>query len=213
MSTNKDIILKQIKESIAIKEKLALTKLEAVAQVASEITLAYKRGNKVIWFGNGGSAADAQHLSAELVGKFYRRRNSLDSIALTTNTSILTAIGNDFGFDEVFARQVEAVVKQGDVVIGISTSGNSPNVIRGIREAKRLGAITIALTGANGDKMRADYVIAVPSTDTPRIQESHIMIGHIICYLVEEDLFGGTTEEVKRKKDESGYEKLTTDNR
>ena len=190
MVVNRDIVLKHIEDSIEVKKKLASTSLDTIVQVASEIILAYRRGNKVVWFGNGGSAADAQHLSAELVGKFYRTRRALDSIALTTNTSILTAVANDFDFNEVFDRQVEAIVKQGDVVIGISTSGKSPNVITAMKRANNLGAITVALTGANAEKMRADYVIAVPSTYTPHIQESHIMIGHILCYLVDEGLFG-----------------------
>jgi D-sedoheptulose 7-phosphate isomerase len=202
MVVNRDIVLKHIEDSIEVKKKLASTSLDTIVQVASEIILAYRRGNKVVWFGNGGSAADAQHLSAELVGKFYRTRRALDSIALTTNTSILTAVANDFDFNEVFDRQVEAIVKQGDVVIGISTSGKSPNVITAMKRANNLGAITVALTGANAEKMRADYVIAVPSTYTPRIQESHIMIGHILCYLVEEGLFG-ESQNSKEEKDES----------
>ncbi|GAI06177.1 unnamed protein product, partial [marine sediment metagenome] len=135
-------------------------------------------------------------LSSELMGKFYIRRKALKSIALTTDTSILTAIANDYDFSEIFARQVEALVNQGDVAIGISTSGDSPNVIRGIEQAKQRGAITVTFTGATGGKLKAsaDYLIAVPSTETPRIQETHLMIGHIICYLVEKELFGENTE-------------------
>lgn len=188
----KDIISKHIKDSIHIKEQLIKTSLKVIAQVADEIVRAYQKGNKVVWFGNGGSAADAQHLSAELLGKFYIKRKALESVALTTNTSVLTAVANDYGFSEIFARQVEALVNRGDVAIGISTSGNSPNVIRGIEQSKRQGAVTVAFTGATGGKLKGntDYLVAVPSTDTPRIQESHIMIGHIICYLVEKELFG-----------------------
>lgn len=187
-----DIISKHIKDSIHIKEQLIKTSLKVIAQVADEIVRAYQKGNKVVWFGNGGSAADAQHLSAELLGKFYIKRKALESVALTTNTSVLTAVANDYGFSEIFARQVEALVNRGDVTIGISTSGNSPNVIRGIEQSKRQGAVTVAFTGATGGKLKGntDYLVAVPSTDTPRIQESHIMIGHIICYLVEKELFG-----------------------
>jgi len=148
----------------------------------------------VLWFGNGGSAADAQHLAGELVGKFYLKREALASIALTTNTSELTAIANDYDFNQVFARQVEALANPGDVVVGISTGANSLNVIKGIEEAKHRGAITIAFTGASGRKLNAngnvDYLLTVPSEDTPHIQESHIMVGHIICYLVEKELFG-----------------------
>jgi len=152
---------------------------------------AFRKGNKVLLFGNGGSAADAQHIACELAGKFYLDRAPLPAIALTTNTSSLTAIANDYSYEEVFVRQVKGLVKQGDVVIGISTSGNSPNVLRGIEEAKRLGATTIALIGRGGRlKKSADYVLSVPSDDTPRIQEAHITAGHIICYLVEQALFG-----------------------
>ena len=192
MSAKEDIISKHIEDSIHVEEQLRKTSLVLIAQIADEIVRAYQKGNKVVWFGNGGSAADAQHLSAELVGKFYLGRSPLESIALTTDTSILTAIANDHDFSEVFARQVEALVNQGDVAIGISTSGDSLNVIRGIEQAKRAGAVTVALTGATGGKLKAsaDYLLAVPSTDTPRIQESHLVIGHIICYLVEKELFG-----------------------
>ncbi len=157
---------------------------------------AYKNGNKVIWFGNGGSAADAQHLACELVSKFYIERKALASIALTTNTSELTAISNDYGFNRVFARQVEALVNFGDVVIGITTSGNSTNVIEGLNEAKRCGAVTVGFTGTTGGKLKGnvDYLLTVPSEETPHIQEGHIMVGHIICYIVENELFVDTNE-------------------
>ena len=166
--------------------------IPGIALVTEVILNAYHNGNKVIWFGNGGSAADAQHLACELVSRFYFERKALASIALTTNTSELTAIANDYSFEQIFSRQIEALVNSGDVVIGISTSGNSPNVIEGIRTAKKLGAITIAFTGATGGKLQgiADYLLTVPSDDTPHIQESHIMIGHVLCYLVEKELFG-----------------------
>ena len=145
----------------------------------------------MLLFGNGGSAADAQHIACELGGKFYLDRAPLPVIALTTNTSSLTAIGNDYSYEEIFARQVRGLAKQGDIVVGISTSGNSPNVLRGIEEAKQLGAITVAFTGQGGRlKELAEYVLSVPSSDTPRIQEAHITAGHIICYLVEDTLFG-----------------------
>jgi len=195
MGTKEDI-LKHIKDCIHIQEQLIKTSLKAITQIADEIVHTYQKGNKVVWFGNGGSAADAQHLSSELVGKFYIRRKALESVALTTNTSILTAIANDYDFSEIFARQIEALVRQGDVAIGISTSGNSLNVIRGMEQAKQMGAVTVALTGATGGKLKAsaDYLIAVPSTETPRIQESHLMIGHIICCLVEKELFGENSQ-------------------
>ena len=194
----KKLISEYIEKSIQIKKEILNTKIEIINQIAKEIINAYKLKSKVLWFGNGGSAADAQHLACELVGKFYLERNALASIALTTNTSELTAIANDYGFDQVFARQVEALVNPGDVVIGISTSGNSNNVINGIKEAKRRGAKTIAFTGASGGKLEGDgnvdYLLTIPSKDTPHIQESHIMIGHIICYLVEKELFGGQND-------------------
>lgn len=183
-------IVKQIEDSIELKKYLQKATKNLVS-MANLLVDAFKRGNKVLLFGNGGSAADAQHIACELAGKFYLDRPPLPAIALTTNASILTAIANDYGYGEVFARQVMALVKEGDIVIGISTSGNSPNVLRGIEEAKRLGAITIAFTGQDGRlKELADYVLSVPSVNTPRIQEAHITAGHIICYLVEQALFG-----------------------
>jgi D-sedoheptulose 7-phosphate isomerase len=154
------------------------------------ISTALQKGRKVVFFGNGGSAADAQHISAELVGKFKKMRPALRASALTTNTSILTAIGNDFSFDEIFARQVQATLEPGDVAVGISTSGRSANVIKGVQEAQRIGAKTIALTGSGGGQLVSlcDHKVMVPSNDTQRIQESHIMIGHIVCELVEASL-------------------------
>jgi len=183
-------IVKQIEDSIKLKKYLQQEAKNLVA-MADLLVDAFRKGNKVLLFGNGGSAADAQHIACELAGKFYLDRAPLPAIALTTNTSALTAIGNDYSYEEVFVRQVKSLVKQGDIVIGISTSGNSPNVLRGIEEAKRSGATTIAFTGRGGRlKESADYVLSVPSVDTPRIQEAHITAGHIICYLVEQALFG-----------------------
>ena len=183
-------IVKQIEDSIKLKKYLQQEAKNLVA-MADLLVDAFRKGNKVLLFGNGGSAADAQHIACELAGKFYLNRAPLPAIALTTNTSALTAIGNDYSYEEVFVRQVKSLVKQGDIVIGISTSGNSPNVLRGIEEAKRSGATTIAFTGRGGRlKESADYVLSVPSIDTPRIQEAHITAGHIICYLVEQALFG-----------------------
>jgi len=183
-------IVKQIEDSIKLKKYLQKEAINLVA-IANVLVDTFRKGNKVLLFGNGGSAADAQHIACELAGKFYLDRDPLPAMALTTNTSALTAIGNDYGYEEVFARPVKGLVKQGDVVIGISTSGNPLNVLHGIEEAKRLGATTIAFTGQGGRlKELADYVLSVPSVDTPRIQEAHITAGHIICYLVEEALFG-----------------------
>lgn len=183
-------IVKQIEDSIKLKKYLQ-QKAKNLGAMADLLVDAFRKGNKVLIFGNGGSAADAQHIACELAGKFYLDRAPLPAIALTTNTSTLTAIGNDYSYEEIFVRQVKSLVKQGDIVIGISTSGNSPNVLRGIKEAKRFGATTIAFTGRGGRlKELADYVLSVPSVDTPRIQEAHITAGHIICYLVEQALFG-----------------------
>lgn len=183
-------IVRQIEDSIKLKKYLKKEAKNLVA-LGDLLVDAFKKGNKALLFGNGGSAADAQHIACELAGKFYLDRPPLPAIALTTNSSSLTAIGNDYSYEEVFSRQVKALVRDGDIVIGISASGNSPNVLRGIEEAKRSGATTIAFTGRGGKlKELADYVLSIPSADTPRVQEAHITAGHIICYLVEQALFG-----------------------
>jgi len=189
---NQEIAIKnQIEESIRLKEYLA-TRVEVLMSMANELARGFRSGNKVLLFGNGGSAADAQHIASELAGRFYRDREPLPAIALTTNTSSLTAIANDYNYETVFVRQLQGLVKKGDVVIGISTSGNSPNVLLAIEEAKHCGAVTIAFTGKGGKlKELVDHALSIPSEDTPRIQEAHITAGHIICYLVEEILFGG----------------------
>lgn len=183
-------IEQQIEQSISLLKALQGQGgiLRSIAAVWAE---AVRKGGKVILFGNGGSAADAQHIAAELVGKYYMSRGPLPAIALNTDTSVLTALSNDLGYENVFARQVSALARPGDVVVGISTSGNSPNVLLALREAKSLGATTVAFTGAGGKlKEVADYVLSLPSTDTPRLQEAHVTAGHIICYLVEKALFG-----------------------
>jgi D-sedoheptulose 7-phosphate isomerase len=156
-------------------------------KIATEMARALLAGKKVLWCGNGGSAADSQHLAAELMGRFRRERRGLPSVALTTDTSILTAIGNDYGFDRVFARQVEALCAPGDVVVGISTSGNSHNVCAALETAKSLGAFTVAFTGESGGRLAslADITLSVPSSDTARIQEGHILCGHTLCDWVE----------------------------
>ncbi len=165
--------------------------IPTTVEIAERVVEAFRRGRKLVLFGNGGSAADAQHIAGEFVGKFRFDRPCLPAIALTTNTSTLTAIANDFTYDAVFERAVEGLVEAGDVVIGLSTSGESANVVRGIVTAKRKGAVTVALTGAKGRLAElADLALAVPSADTPRIQEVHITLGHIIAELVEEELFG-----------------------
>jgi D-sedoheptulose 7-phosphate isomerase len=162
-----------------------------VMQVAMRIAKSLEQGGKVFFFGNGGSAADAQHLAAEFTGRFLKERRALPALALSVNTSSLTAIGNDYGFDLVFARQLEALGKEGDVAVGISTSGNSPNVIRALEAARSKSIYSVALAGKSGGKLKnvADCTICIPSEETPRIQECHILTGHLICEMVEEVLF------------------------
>lgn len=187
-----ELVQKRIKDSIETKQKLLSNAqlIQSIERAAMLIIESIKEGGKIIFCGNGGSAADAQHLAAELVGKFYLDRPALPGISLTTNTSILTAVANDYTYDRVFVRQVEAIAKTGDVLVGISTSGNSLNVVEAMKLAKNIGMKTIAFTGETGGKMKdyADVLINVPSTDTPRIQELHIMVGHIICEIVEKEL-------------------------
>lgn len=182
-----DEIIESLLESARIKESIARSNVDDIRRIADAIIATYKAGGKVLLFGNGGSAADAQHIACELVGQFEMKRQALAAIALTTDTSILTAIGNDYGYETVFSRQVEALVNEKDTVIGISTSGNSQNVIRAIKSAKEKGAKTVGLTGNDGGLLAktADLALVVPSRSTPRIQEAHITIGHIICMLVE----------------------------
>ena len=165
--------------------------IERIEQVTSLIANTFRNGNKVLFCGNGGSAADAQHLAAEFSGRFYTDRDPLPSEALHCNTSYLTAVANDYGYDVVYSRIVKGSGRAGDVLVSLSTSGNSVNIINAIEQAKKIGMINVGLTGETGGKMKAicDHLINVPSKDTPRIQESHIMIGHIICQLVEQELF------------------------
>jgi D-sedoheptulose 7-phosphate isomerase len=182
-----------IKKSIELKENILLdTSLHTMIYNSIDVIInSFQRGNKVIFCGNGGSAADAQHLAAELSGRFYKDRKALPSDALHCNTSYLTAVANDYSYDVVYSRLVDGTMNKGDVLIGLSTSGNSKNIINAFKTAKEKGIITIALTGESGGEMGVlvDYLINVPSTDTPRIQEAHIMVGHIICELVESKLF------------------------
>jgi D-sedoheptulose 7-phosphate isomerase len=158
--------------------------------VAETISGALQSQHKLLLFGNGGSAADAQHIAAELVGRYRTERRALPALALTVNTSSLTAIGNDYAFDVVFSRQLEAFGVSGDIALGISTSGNSENVVRALNTAKEMGMKTVALTGATGGRLSSvDFCLAVPSSDTPRVQECHILLGHIICEIVERQLY------------------------
>ncbi|MGM9838402.1 MAG: SIS domain-containing protein [Paludibacteraceae bacterium] len=188
-----NIIQKSITNSIAAKQAILEDNrlLETIGQVADTIVNALQSGHRVLWCGNGGSAADAQHLAAELSGRFYYDRPPLNSEALHCNTSYLTAVANDYGYDKVYARMIDGVCHAGDVLIGLSTSGNSQNILNAFRAARKLQVTTVALTGQTGGEMRAlaDYLLNVPSTDTPRIQESHIMLGHIICEIVESRIF------------------------
>lgn len=188
---------KQIESSIAVKQKLLADEalINLVEQVAVHCAQVYAGGGKVIIAGNGGSAADAQHIAAEFVSRFEFDRPGLPALALTTDTSILTAVGNDYGFDQLFKRQLQANGCQGDVFIGISTSGNSGNVIEALKVCKDKGITAVGMTGMAGGEMDAfcDYCIKVPSKSTPRIQESHILIGHIICSYVESAMFGKET--------------------
>jgi len=183
----KDIIL----ESIQVKEELLKSGISRILEISQIIIEALKKGGKLIIFGNGGSASDAQHIAAELVGRFKKDRPALAAIALTTNTSIITALANDFGYDVIFSRQIEALADKRDVVFGISTSGKAKNVIIAIKQAKKMGLKTIALTGGDGGELAkiADISLIVPSSVTARIQEAHIVIGHIICELIEEESF------------------------
>ena len=185
--------IQHIKESVEVKEALLSNpqSTATIAQIAELCTKAYLEGNKVIWAGNGGSAADAQHMAGEMVSKFYFDRPALTSIALTTDTSIITAIANDYGYEYVFSRQLQANARRGDVFIGISTSGNSRNLVESLDTCRELGVTAVALVGASPCQMdQWDYVVKIPSTSTPRIQECQTLIGHIICCIVEENLFG-----------------------
>ena len=181
-------IAKDIQDSIDVKSRILRTHLPLIEKAAKTVFECLKNGNKVLFFGNGGSASDSQHLAAEFVGRYEKERRGLPAIALSTDTSILTAVGNDYGFDKIFERQVEALGRKGDVAIGISTSGNSRNVILGLKKAKALGLVTIGFSGKNGGELHSmvEVSIVVPSQKTARIQESHIMIGHIICERVDE---------------------------
>jgi D-sedoheptulose 7-phosphate isomerase len=186
-------VRKSLAASVAVKQKLLgdVASVSAIAQVARILTDAFQSGHKAIFFGNGGSAADSQHIAAEFVGRFAFDRPALPALALSVNTSCVTAIGNDYGFERVFSRQLEALGRKGDVAIGISTSGNSPNVLQALTVAKTLDIHTVAFTGAKGGKMKsaADVCVCAPSDDTPRIQECHILIGHVISELVEQTIF------------------------
>ncbi len=185
----KDIIQSSIVTKQTILQDTILIK--TVSNIAQAIISCYKNGGKVLFCGNGGSAADAQHLAAELSGRFYFDRAPLEAEALHVNSSYVTAVANDYSYNDIYSRYVNGVGKAGDVIIGLSTSGNSENIVRAMKVAKEKNMVTVCLTGESGGKMKdlADYLLNVPSTDTPRIQESHIMLGHAFCELVESGLF------------------------
>lgn len=188
-----------IEHSIELKQRMLLDEvlLKRIGEAADKMVSCFRSSGRVFLCGNGGSAADAQHIAAELSGRFYLDRQPLPAEALHVNTSFLTAVANDYGFEEVYARLVKGLAKEGDILIGLSTSGNSPNIIKAFEAARESGVFTIALTGSTGGKIKqmADILINVPDNDTPRIQEAHILIGHIICQLVESIMFSGHQNE------------------
>ncbi|TKK71571.1 D-sedoheptulose 7-phosphate isomerase [Ilyomonas limi] len=189
----KSFIQQRIEESVETKNKLLADEqlLQTIERASAAILQALKNGNKVLFCGNGGSAADAQHLAAEFSGRFYMNRKALPAEALHCNTSYLTAVANDYSFDVIYSRIIEGIGNKGDVLIGLSTSGNSKNIVEAFKTARTAGMVTIAFTGNSGGAMKAvaDYLINIPSINTPRIQESHIMVGHIICEWVEQAYF------------------------
>ncbi len=192
----KETIIKAFEDSARIKVSFARENADKIIEVVQLIAQAFRDGKKVILFGNGGSAMDASHIAAEFVNRFLMERPPLPAIALNTDTAVLTSISNDYDFTQVFSKQLSALGHEGDVVIGISTSGNSPNILKAIETAKKNGMKTIVLTGGTGGKMAtlADYTFIVPTKATPRIQETHITLGHTICQLVDEELFGRTRQ-------------------
>ncbi len=193
----KDKILKAFEESIEVKKKFAEENVDTIIEVAKVIADAFNKGKKLILFGNGGSATDASHIAAEFINRFQKERPSLPAISLNADMAVITSIANDYDFSEIFAKQLKSLSNEGDVVIAISTSGNSPNILKAMDVAKRKRLITVAFTGSRGDKFasKAQYAFVVPSDKTPHIQETHITLGHILCRMVEEILF-----EAPRKK-------------
>jgi D-sedoheptulose 7-phosphate isomerase len=191
MKNAAQLVEQMVGESLRVKSRFFEENRDRIVETAAKLAQVLKSGHKVLFFGNGGSAADAQHLAAELVGRFGPDRAALPGISLSTDTSILTALGNDYGYDKVFARQIEALGQSGDAAIGISTSGNSPSVLEAVDTARARGLFTVGFTGESGGKMhgRTDVLFRVPSKLTPRIQETHLLLGHILCDLADRDLF------------------------
>jgi D-sedoheptulose 7-phosphate isomerase len=190
MPSTTDEIRRQLQESAQVKQSFSAELIQRIATFAEKAAAALRAGGKIVFFGNGGSAADSLHLSAELVVRLRAERPGLPALALTTNPSVLTAAGNDYGFERIFSRQIESLVDGKDVVVALSTSGTSPNIVRGAEAARARGAFLVALTGDTGGKLAplADLLLNVPSTDPQRIQESHITIGHIACALIEKEV-------------------------
>ena len=186
----REFIKSRVRDSILVKQNTLKTNVDVVIRMARDITNALRKNRKVVFFGNGGSAADSQHIAAEFIGRFQKERKSLPAIALTTDSSILTALSNDYGFDVIFARQLEGLGRRGDIAVAISTSGNSKNVIEGVKKARKLGMKVLSFTGCSGGKLAplSDLSLIVESNNTARIQESHICFAHIICELVENNL-------------------------
>jgi len=191
MKHGAQLIEQMVGESLRVKSRFFEENRDRIVETAAKLAQVLKSGHKVLFFGNGGSAADAQHLAAELVGRCGPDQSALAGISLSTDTSILTALGNDYGYDKVFSRQIEALGQSGDVAIGISTSGNSPSVLEALDTARTRGLFTIGFTGESGGKMngRADVLFRVPSKQTPRIQETHLLLGHILCDLADREIF------------------------
>lgn len=191
----KQLVLNAFADSASVKQQFAREHADRIVQVVKLIATAFREGHKVLLFGNGGSATDAAHIAAEFVGRYHRERAPLPAIALATDIAAITCIANDYGYEELFARQIRAHGQKGDVAIAISTSGNSPNVLKGVAVARECGMTTIAWTGGTGGKLAGlvEYPFIVPSTITARIQESHITLGHVLCELVEEQLLGKTS--------------------
>jgi D-sedoheptulose 7-phosphate isomerase len=191
MKNSKSLIEQFVSESVRVKTEFFQTNADLVADTATRIAEALRKGRKVLLFGNGGSAADAQHIAAEFVGRFLPDRSPLPAISLATDTSALTAIGNDYGYNHVFTRQLQALGNPGDVAIGISTSGNSPSVVEALDAARAKSMFTVGFTGEGGGKMngKADVLFCAPTRMTPRVQETHILLGHVLCELIDRELF------------------------
>ena len=194
-STAQDIVTSQLREAGRLHAELPADHITLIVKAAALMAEAIQRGRKIIWFGNGGSATQSQHMAGEFVGRFRADRRSLPSISLTENVASITAIGNDYSYEQIFSRQLEGLAQPGDVAVGLSTSGNSPNVLRALRRAKELGVATVGLTGGSGGQMMnlCDVCVCIPSTTTARIQEVHLTIGHILCGLIEDALGLGTS--------------------